>query len=125
MLTPTSIILIESDQLTRTLIRYHLVRAGYAVEECHPDDLLQVLRSRPPQLVIAAQESLLGDGQPMHDLWERHPEAGAVPLLLLADLPPIAGGRPQAGAPSRRRYLARPVLARQLLSGIGAMLAVA
>ncbi|HEY1016200.1 MAG TPA: hypothetical protein VGE07_26055, partial [Herpetosiphonaceae bacterium] len=70
MLPSTLIILIESDQVTRTLIRYHLLRAGYAVEECAPDDLLQLLRTRPPQLVIAAQESRLGDGQPMDGLWE-------------------------------------------------------
>jgi DNA-binding response OmpR family regulator len=121
---PTLILLIESDQVTRTLIRYHLLRAGYAVEESAPDDVLRLLRTREPRLVIADEDSMLDDGQSMDDLWERAPEARSVPLLLLADVAPPAArsGRP-LGTARQRQYLAKPVLARQLLSGIGAMLA--
>lgn len=112
----THILLIESDDVTRILLRYHLVRAGYVVAEATPGDVLPMLRHQPPQLVIADQRSRLDNGQSVEDLWHYNPESCSMPLLMLTDID---------RTPSKEahcHYLAKPVLARQLLQDIGSML---
>ena len=112
---PTEVLLIDPDNVTRTLIKYHLIRAGYVVHEVPSGEaVLQLSSSAQPRLVIADESVRFDD----------HCEAVQTPFTLYHSLPWVVltalpcSQRDQ----SSRTYIAKPALATQLLSCIAALI---
>ena len=112
---PTEVLLIDPDNISRTLIKYHLNRAGYIVHEAaNREDALEFSSSVRPSLIIA-DESINLEDQPS--------SASNCPLLysllpwvVLTALPVYQRDH------SRRAYLAKPALSSQLLRCIAALM---
>ncbi|MBA3468054.1 MAG: response regulator [Herpetosiphonaceae bacterium] len=106
------VLLIDPDNVSRTLIKYHLKRAGYIVHEAANCEA--ALRFSPyvrPSLIIA-DESVNLEEQPSGQI----KCYTALPWVVLTDLP-----APQR-TESRRTYLAKPALSSQLLRCIDALM---
>jgi CheY-like chemotaxis protein len=112
---PTEVLLIDPDNVTRTLIKYHLMRAGYIVHEAASSEaLLHFSPFLHPSLIIA-DESVNLDDQPS---CAKSPLGvyGRLPSLVLTALPATQR------ADSRRTYIAKPALSNQLLRCVAALL---
>jgi DNA-binding NtrC family response regulator len=105
---PTSILLIDPDEITRTVLKYHLVRAGYVVHALDCPEAAFALSGAGPSLVVA-DEAVAGS------LWldaDRDWRYRDVPALVLTNLPPAHR------VVASRTYLAKPVRSGQLLSSV-------
>ena len=110
---PTEVLLIDPDTVTRTLIRYHLLRAGYVVHAApNGEAVLQLSSSVQPRVVIADESVKLDDPCEVTRFTVYH----ALPWVVLTALP--CRQRDQ----SSRTYIAKPALSRQLLSCIAALM---
>ncbi|HYF61253.1 MAG TPA: hypothetical protein VD886_00475 [Herpetosiphonaceae bacterium] len=105
---PTSILLIDPDEITRTVLKYHLVRAGYVVHDLDCPEAAFALAGAGPSLVVADETVAAALWLDAGRRWTYRD----VPALVLTNLPPAAR------VVESRTYLAKPVRAGQLLSSI-------
>ncbi len=112
---PTEVLLIDPDNISRTLIKYHLKRAGYIVHEAANREAALQFSPYVRLSLIIADESINLEDQPS-SASNCSPLYSLLPWVVLTDLP--AHQRDQ----SRRAYLAKPALSDQLLSCIAALM---
>ena len=100
----TTVLLIDPNNVTRAIIKYHLCRAGYTVYEAlNREDVRSAERDLRPAMIIV-DESV--------DLAESDPQ---LPHLVLTNLP-----HPPSNQDSRA-FLTKPVLANHLLSAVSSL----
>ncbi len=112
---PTEVLLIDPDNVSRTLIKYHLKRAGYIVHEAaNREAAIQFSPYVRPSLIIADESISLEDqpsGASNYSLLY-----SLLPWVVLTALPTYQRDH------CRRAYLAKPALSSQLLSCIAALM---
>jgi CheY-like chemotaxis protein len=114
---PTEVLLIDPDNVTRTLIKYHLMRAGYIVHEAASGEALLTFSSYlHPSLIIVDESVNLDDQASCGGVSSPLTHYGTLPSLVLTALPV-----PQRDH-SSRAYIAKPVLSNQLLRCVAALI---
>lgn len=108
---PTEILLIDPNTITRAVMKYHLTRAGYVVHEAATSEAAIQLEAQSRPSVIIADEAV--------SLPLSNAERGfaGLPWVVLTDLPK----RPTRSLAGM--YIAKPVLATQLLRCVEALVA--
>jgi hypothetical protein len=107
----TEILLIDPNTITRAVMKYHLTRAGYVVHEAATSEAALMLDTQSHLSVIVADEAVT------------LPLGGAdrgfagLPWVVLTDVPK----RPTRSLSGM--YIAKPVLATQLLRCVEALVA--